>query len=150
MISAGSIPSWNLLPCPVSNVTATITKRRLSLKKGLILAFYRYFEGEVPSYLSRHFWWAYMWRGLTWFFDHPVIISSILFGQYKTLKRATIERVARVAPKGRMLQLTCVYGRLTPRIMEHLDPQPLHEEPLVSTGRRCARGKMATAGTWPR
>ena len=105
------------------------------------MAFYRYFEGEVPSYLSRHFWWAYMWRGLTWFFDHPVIISSILFGQYKTLKRATIERVARVAPKGRMLQLTCVYGRLTPRIMEHLDPQPLHITDIVPVQLELAKDK---------
>jgi ubiquinone/menaquinone biosynthesis C-methylase UbiE len=105
------------------------------------LGLYRYFEGEVPPYLSRHFWWAYMWRGLTWFFDHPVIISSILFGQYKTLKWATIEHVARVAAKGRMLQLTCVYGRLTPRIMEHLEPQPLHITDIVPVQLELARGK---------
>lgn len=102
---------------------------------------YRYFEGEVPTYLARHFWWAYMWRGLTWFFDHPFIISSILFGQYKTLKQATIEHVSRIAMKGRMLQLTCVYGRLTPRIMEEIDPQPLHIADIVPVQLELARGK---------
>lgn len=105
---------------------------------------YRHFEGEVPPYLARHFWWAYMWRGLTWFFDHPVIISSILFGQYKKLKRATIEHVSKVAMRGRMLQLTCVYGRLTPRIMERLEPQPLHITDIVPVQLELARGK-ATA-----
>ena len=84
-----------------------------------------------------------MWRGLTWFFDHPVIISSILFGQYKTLKRATIEHVARIATRGRMLQLTCVYGRLTPRIMEQLDPQPLHITDIVPVQLELARGKAS-------
>lgn len=100
----------------------------------------------MPPYLSRHFWWAYMWRGLTWFFDHPVIISSILFGQYKTLKRATIDHVSRIAMKGRMLQLTCVYGRLTPRIMEHLDPQPLHITDIVPVQLELARGKATEPG----
>lgn len=102
---------------------------------------YRYFEGEVPPYLARHFWWAYMWRGLTWFFDTPIIISSILFGQYKTLKRATIEHVSKIADRGRMLQLTCVYGRLTPRIMEQLDPQPLHITDIVPVQLELARDK---------
>ncbi len=105
------------------------------------MRFYRYFEGEVPQYLSRHFWWAYMWRGLTWFFDHPVIISSILFGQYKKLKRATVEHVARVAMRGRMLQLTCVYGKLTPRVMERLDPAPLHITDIVPVQLELARDK---------
>jgi len=86
-----------------------------------------------------------MWRGLTWFFDHPVIISSILFGQYKTLKQATIAHVARIASKGRMLQLTCVYGRLTPRIMDQLDPQPLHITDIVPVQLELARGKATHA-----
>ncbi len=102
---------------------------------------YRYFEGEVPHYLARHFWWAYMWRGLTWFFDHPVIISSILFGQYKKLKRATVEHVRRVALKGRTLQLTCVYGKLTPRVMDCIDPAPLHLTDIVPVQLELARDK---------
>ena len=110
-------------------------------KQGHPLRLYRFFEGEVPHYLARHFWWAYMWRGLTWFFDHPVIISSILFGQYKKLKRATVEHVARVAMKGRTLQLTCVYGKLTPRVMERLEPAPLHITDIVPVQLELARDK---------
>jgi ubiquinone/menaquinone biosynthesis C-methylase UbiE len=110
------------------------------------LRFYRFFEGEVPHYLSRHFWWAYMWRGLTWFFDHPVIISSILFGQYRKLKLATIEHVSRVAMKGRTLQLTCVYGRLTPSVMEHLEPAPLHITDIVPVQLELARDKAPDPG----
>jgi ubiquinone/menaquinone biosynthesis C-methylase UbiE len=84
-----------------------------------------------------------MWRGLTWFFDHPVIISSILFGQYRKLKQATVEHVARVAMRGRTLQLTCVYGKLTPRVMQRLDPAPLHITDIVPVQLELARDKAS-------
>lgn len=85
----------------------------------------------VPDYLTRHFWWAYMWPKTAWFFDHPLVITSILFGNYGRLKRATLRRVARVATEGRMLQLTCVYGKLTPRLLETIGPRPLHITDIV-------------------
>lgn len=107
------------------------------------LKMYQRFTQDVPPYLARHFWWAYLWRRTVDFFDHPVVISSILFGQYKKLKLATLAHVERVAEHGRTLQLTCVYGRLTPRLMETVNPRSLHITDIVPLQLELARGKAA-------
>jgi ubiquinone/menaquinone biosynthesis C-methylase UbiE len=100
------------------------------------------FTEGVPHYLSKHFWWAYLWRRMTNFFDHPFVISSILFGQYKKLKLATLAHVKKVADHGRTLQLTCVYGMLTPRLMEAVNPRSLHITDIVPLQLELARGKV--------
>lgn len=87
--------------------------------------FYRYFLDGVPGYLARHYWWAYLWSAAVWFFDHQPIINAILFGQYRKLMLATMARL-RNAPDERVLQLTCVYGKLTPKLIETVSPKSLH------------------------
>ena len=79
------------------------------------MAIYERFLDGVPWYLARHYWWAYLWKRSIWFFDHQPIINAILFGQYQKLMDATL---ARYQPKSgeRTLQLTCVYGKLTPSL----------------------------------
>jgi ubiquinone/menaquinone biosynthesis C-methylase UbiE len=105
------------------------------------LKLYQRFSEGVPHYLARHFWWAYMWRRMIHFFDHPVVISSILFGQYKKLKQATLKHVEKAADHGRTLQLTCVYGMLTPRLMEVIKPRCLNITDIVPLQLELARGK---------
>ncbi len=75
------------------------------------------FRNGIPEYLARHYWWAYLWRPAAWFFDHQPVINLILFGQYKRLLQHTLQYLA-TRPQGALLQLTCVYGRLTPRVLE--------------------------------
>jgi len=87
--------------------------------------FYRYFLDGAPVYLVRHYWWAYLWPVAVWFFDHQPIINAILFGQYRKLMQATMERL-KDTPNESVLQLTCVYGELTPKIIQTLSPTPLH------------------------
>lgn len=77
---------------------------------------YRKFLDGVPEYLARYYWWAYLWRGGIWFFDHQPIINAILFGQYERLLRKTLAQVD-TSPGARILQLTCVYGKLTPALL---------------------------------
>jgi len=89
------------------------------------LRLYRRFLDGIPEYLARYYWWAYLWKPAVWFFDHQPIINAILFGQYEKLMRATMVRL-KDAPKDAILQLTCVYGKLTPKLMETVDPRPLH------------------------
>lgn len=82
------------------------------------MAIYRRFiKGGVPEYLARHYWWAYLWGRSIWFFDHQPIINAILFGQYEKLMRRTLAQVER-KPGARLLQLTCVYGKLTPELVQ--------------------------------
>jgi len=86
---------------------------------------YRHFMDGIPWYLARHYWWAYLWKRTVWFFDHQPIINAILFGQYRKLMHATMDRLQQ-APKGSILQLTCVYGELTPKLVSLVTPTPLH------------------------
>lgn len=81
---------------------------------------YQKFLDGVPEYLARHYWWAYLWRGSIWFFDHQPIINAILFGQYDRLLKRTLAQVES-KPAAKILQLTCVYGKLTPALLSSTD-----------------------------
>ncbi len=105
------------------------------------MALYERFRRGVPDYLARHYWWAYLWRAGIWFFDHQPIISAILFGRYRRLVDETLRRF-RPAGDDRVLQLTCVYGRLTTELLERT-PSGLHiadvaEVQLELVRRKCA------------
>ena len=77
---------------------------------------YQRFLDGVPEYLARYYWWAYLWRWGIWFFDHQRIINAILFGQYDKLLKKTLAQVE-TKPNAKLLQLTCVYGKLTPSLL---------------------------------
>lgn len=77
---------------------------------------YKKFLDGVPEYLARYYWWAYLWRWGIWFFDHQPVINAILFGQYGRLLKRTLTQVD-TRPDARLLQLTCVYGKLTPSLL---------------------------------
>lgn len=78
----------------------------------------KFLQGGIPEYLARHYWWAYLWEKSIWFFDHQAIINLILFGQYNALLRNTLAQVE-TKRSARLLQLTCVYGKLTPSLLQH-------------------------------
>ena len=102
--------------------------------------FYRYFLDGAPVYLVRHYWWAYLWSVAVWFFDHQPIINAILFGQYRSLMRATLNRL-RDTPNDNVLQLTCVYGELTPKIVQTVSPAPLHIADVAMVQLKAAQSK---------
>lgn len=106
---------------------------------------YRYFLDGMPEYLVRHYWWAYLWPRAVWFFDHQLIINAILFGQYKKLMRATLARLEQ-APRERVLQLTCVYGSLTPNLMKSIAPKQLHITDVAHVQLALAKSKAAADG----
>jgi len=71
----------------------------------------------IPGYLRRHYWWAYLRPASLRAFDHPAVVSAILWGQYHRLSDAVL---AEIAPGANLLQLACVYGDLTPRLVGRL------------------------------
>lgn len=77
---------------------------------------YKRFLDGIPEYLAHYYWWAYLWRGGIWFFDHQPVINAILFGQYDRLLKKTLVLVE-TKPGAKILQLTCVYGKLTPSLL---------------------------------
>jgi ubiquinone/menaquinone biosynthesis C-methylase UbiE len=69
-------------------------------------------EANIPAYLKRHYWWAYMHPWAVKFFDRPWLINLILLGNYKRLRDAALAEFD-AKPLGNILQLACVYGDLT-------------------------------------
>tara|TARA_R110002110_G_scaffold59726_1_gene168692 strand:- start:179 stop:919 length:741 start_codon:yes stop_codon:yes gene_type:complete len=104
------------------------------------LKLYRHFLDGTPLYLARNYWWAYLWPVAVWFFDHQPIINAILFGQYGKLMRMTMARL-RNAPNKNILQLTCVYGELTPKLIESVSPMPLHIADVAMVQLKLAKSK---------
>jgi len=100
---------------------------------------YQRFLDGIPWYLARHYWWAYLWPRSVWFFDHQPIINAILFGQYRKLMDATLTRLKQ-APLERVLQLTCVYGSLTPNLIRQIST-PLHITDAATIQLELARSK---------
>jgi len=105
---------------------------------------YRHFQDGIPWYLARHYWWAYLWSAAVWFFDHQPIINAILFGQYRKLMQTTLSRLEQ-APKKPVLQLTCVYGELTPKLVKILQPNALHITDVAMIQLRLAGNKSPKA-----
>ncbi len=102
----------------------------------------RFLKGGVPEYLARYYWWAYLWDKSIWFFDHQPIINAILFGQYKQLLAKTLAQVE-TRPGARLLQLTCVYGVLTPSLLRHTGNE-IHLCDVAEGQLALARGKTAS------
>jgi ubiquinone/menaquinone biosynthesis C-methylase UbiE len=62
---------------------------------------------EVPAYLEKYYWWAYLRPAALRVFDHTPVVSAILWGQYGRLKRAMLDEIG---VGQRVLQAACVYG----------------------------------------
>jgi len=105
-----------------------------------VFNFYKHFLDGMPFYLARHYWWAYLWQAGVWFFDHQPIINAILFGQYKKLMQITLARLGE-GQTGRMLQMTCVYGSLTPTLLSRFSGKYLHIMDIAPAQLKLARRK---------
>ncbi len=88
---------------------------------GKRVGIWRHYLDAHPEYLARHYWWAYLSRMGAWFFDHQPVINAILFGQYRKLSDAALNACLTNRPRGRFLQLTCVYGNLTTKLLRAID-----------------------------
>ena len=82
-------------------------------------------EAAVPlpksHYLNTHYWWAYVHPRSVWVFERPWLVNLILFGNYGRLRDAAIAALEGTLD-GRLLQVACAYGSLTPRLAQRLGP----------------------------
>lgn len=102
----------------------------------------RYLDGN-PEYLVRNYWWAYLSPAGVWFFSHQFIINLILFGHYRTILSALTVRLGQ-APCGRMLQLTCAYGELTPALSAFTEELHLNDAAAIQL--RLAKNTLSSRG----
>ncbi len=103
----------------------------------------------LPAYLERHYWWAYLRPASLRVFDHPAVVSAILWGRYRHLIRAAL---AEVAPRARVLQLACVYGDLSERLAARLAPDGtldvMDVAPIQVDNAVRKLGRFANARVW--
>ena len=75
---------------------------------------------ETPGYLHKIYWWAYEHPLAVRFWDHGFLINFILLGNYDRLVDAVLDEF-RDGLSGDTLQISCAYGKLTPRLEGRLN-----------------------------
>ena len=93
---------------------------------------------EIPDYLEENYWWAYLRPASLKVFDHTPVVSAILWGYYRRLKRAAF---VELDPGQKVLQAACVYGDFSPRLAKLLGAEGRLEFIVVS---------LLALGTWGR
>jgi ubiquinone/menaquinone biosynthesis C-methylase UbiE len=75
----------------------------------------------IPGYLEQVYWWAYVHPKAVSIFEREWLVNAILFGNYGRLRDAALADLGECV-QGRVLQVACVYGNLTPRLCGRLAP----------------------------
>jgi len=70
----------------------------------------------IPGYLEERYWWAYLHPKSVRFFEQQWVINTILWGNYARLRDSTLDEMG-TEISGRTLQVACVYGNLTPELV---------------------------------
>jgi SAM-dependent methyltransferase len=71
----------------------------------------------IPEYLSAPYGWAYLNRRNVRFLDQDAVVTAILLGNHRRLRRAAL---CEVAPGQRVLQAAHVYGCLIPELARRI------------------------------
>jgi ubiquinone/menaquinone biosynthesis C-methylase UbiE len=78
-------------------------------------------QSTVPVYLTRHYWWAYVHPSAVRVFERQWLVNLILWGNFRRLRDAAIDLLGSPI-RGRTLQVACVYGDLTSRLLARHAP----------------------------
>ncbi len=74
----------------------------------------------IPDYLRETYAWAYLSPRSVRVLDRQLVVSSILWGNYRRLLEALL---AELEPGQRVLQPACVYGDFSARLARFLGPR---------------------------
>lgn len=74
----------------------------------------------VPDYLEKTYWWAYLHPRAVYLFERQWLVNLILWGNFGRLRDAALDALGDRLD-GRTLQIACVYGNLTRRLLSRLD-----------------------------
>jgi len=76
---------------------------------------------DVPRYLSDTYWWAYVHPRAIHLFERQWLVNLILWGNFGRLRDAALDALGLETP-GRTLQVACVYGDLTAKLLHRSAP----------------------------
>jgi len=71
----------------------------------------------VPGYLRDTYWWAYVDPRAVRLFERQWLVNLILWGNFGRLRDAALDALGS-SLQGRTLQIACVYGDLTQKLLE--------------------------------
>src|SRR3989304_5567110 len=74
-----------------------------------------------PDYLAKTYWWAYLHPRAVYLFERQWLVNLILWGNFGRLRDAALDALGRTV-SGRTLQIACVYGDFTARLLQRLAP----------------------------
>ncbi|MBF0438190.1 MAG: class I SAM-dependent methyltransferase [Magnetococcales bacterium] len=75
----------------------------------------------VPVYLQKTYWWAYLHPNGVRFFERQWLVNCILWGNFARLRDAALSEMG-TPITGNTLQVACVYGDLTPKLVNRIAP----------------------------
>lgn len=78
----------------------------------------------IPAYLEQVYWWAYLHPRAVKLFERPWLVNFILLGNYARLREAALSELS-ASPDSKTLQVACVYGNLTSRLLQKLRAESL-------------------------
>ena len=74
---------------------------------------------HIPEYLTAQYWWVYVHPNAVRFFERQWLVNLILFGNYAKLRDALLQEL-KGSPQGKVLQVSCCYGDITPRLAHRI------------------------------
>ena len=74
----------------------------------------------IPDYVTTPYGWAYLNRKNARLLDHDAVVTAILLGNHRRLRRAAL---AEITPGQRVLQAAHVYGCLIPELARRIGPE---------------------------
>jgi len=74
---------------------------------------------QIPDYLEKVYWWAYVRPYAVKFFDRPWIVNLILFGNMAKLRDRALDALGK-SIHGRTLQIASVYGDYALKMVERI------------------------------
>jgi ubiquinone/menaquinone biosynthesis C-methylase UbiE len=70
----------------------------------------------VPAYLTQVYWWAYVHPRAVRVFERQWLVNAILWGNFHRLRNAALDALGQRLD-GLTLQIACVYGDLTQKLL---------------------------------
>ncbi|MDS4027799.1 MAG: rhodoquinone biosynthesis methyltransferase RquA [Candidatus Contendobacter sp.] len=75
----------------------------------------------LPAYLQQTYWWAYLHPAAVRFFERQWLVNLILWGNFSRLRDLALDEIGD-SITGDVLQIACVYGNFTERLIQRLKP----------------------------
>ena len=73
----------------------------------------------VPAYLLKTYWWAYVHPHAVRLFERQWLVNAILWGNFSKLRDLALDALGKTVP-GKTLQVACVYGDFSTRLMQRI------------------------------